>query len=101
VDHRHGVAGDVCDLLVRLAGTLGDHDRIREREFRLRVGGRRAEQFLAMLVVHCRSLRAAGSGAILVSFRQKTGPVSQSRLVRGGVETRVVRRAAPRRRETA
>jgi hypothetical protein len=48
----------VRDLLVRLAGALGDHYRIRERELRRRVGGRRAEQFLALLVVYRRSLRA-------------------------------------------
>ena len=29
-DHRHGVPGDVRDLLVRLAGALRDHDRIGE-----------------------------------------------------------------------
>lgn len=33
-NHRHRVAGDVRDLLVRLAGTLRDHDRFGERALR-------------------------------------------------------------------
>jgi hypothetical protein len=57
-DHRHGVPGDVRDLLVGLAGVLGDHDRVGERELRRRVGGARAEQLLALLVVNRPGLRA-------------------------------------------
>jgi hypothetical protein len=34
------------------SGPLRNHDRIRERQLRRRVGSRQAEQFLAMLIVH-------------------------------------------------
>jgi hypothetical protein len=46
---------DVGDLLVRLAGSWAISDRVGERELRSRVGGRRAEQLLAVLVVHALS----------------------------------------------
>ena len=46
---RHGVPGDVRDLLAGRAGALRDDDCVRESQFRSRVAGGRLDELLPVL----------------------------------------------------